>query len=102
MTTPTAHDIFWLARYAHNTLNPLFEQAKSIEPSIQWSTDITFGHEAAVYAKQIKMTVSSHWGRDNMFQMTGWLVTKADVDQFAAKLAKDVAALQPLEVGIAA
>jgi len=97
-TKNSSHDIFWLARYAHNTLAPVFAQAKTVEPSLQFQIKITFADEDSKFSKENHITVASHWGRDGMFQLSSWLRTKADVDRFAAKSAGDVANLQPLDV----
>lgn len=98
----SAHYIFWLARYAHNTLAPILNQAKVIEPSIQFQIDMTFADAESVHSWAPHISVSSHWSRDGMFQMSSWLESKADIDRFAAKVAGDVAILQPVETGIAA
>ena len=104
MTTPkdNAHDTFWLGRYAHNKLAPLFTQAKAIEPSIQFIIELTFADKESMYSKENHINVASHWSRDGMFQMSSWLRDKDDVDRFAAKVKDDVANLKPLEVGIPA
>jgi hypothetical protein len=94
----TSHDIFWLARYAHNTLAPVFAQAKAIEPSLQFQIEITFADEDSKFSHENHITIASHWGRDGMFQYSTWLRTKADVDRFAAKVEGDVTNLQPLDV----
>jgi hypothetical protein len=96
-TKNSSHDIFWLARYAHNKTAPLIEQAKAIEPSIMFSIHITFADEGTVYDGN-NIGIYSHWDRDGMFQYSTWLRTKADVDRFVAKVEGDVANLQPLDV----
>lgn len=98
MTTSNANpnDTFWLARYAHNQLAPLFGRAKAIEPSLQFIIEITFADEDSRFSTDNHIDVTSHWGRDGMFQMSPWMRTKADVDRFAAKVTKDVANLSAL------
>ena len=87
------NDMFWLARYAHNQLAPLFAQAKAIEPTIEVSIEMTFADEESKFSKDSHIGVNSHWARDGMFQHSTWMRTQADVDFFAAKLAADVAKL---------
>ena len=48
MTTLTDHDVFWLARYAHNTLAPLFAEVKAIEPSLRFSIELAFANPGKV------------------------------------------------------
>lgn len=95
------NDMFWLARYAHNTLGPLFAQAKTIEPSLTYSIQITFADTESVHNGN-HLGVYAHWDRDGMFQYSPWLRDKAAVDFFAAKVRDDVANLRPLETGIPA
>ncbi|MDQ5860643.1 MAG: hypothetical protein M3536_00060 [Actinomycetota bacterium] len=104
MTSPktTAHDIFWLARYAHNVTAPLFAQAKAIEPTISFSIEINFSEPGARFFETHAIVISAWWIRDGMFQMSSRLETKEAVDRFAAKVEGDVANLQPLETWIAA
>jgi tRNA nucleotidyltransferase (CCA-adding enzyme) len=89
-----AHDLFFLAHYAYNTLNPLVEEAKAIDPSVQLGLDVTFGHEAAAYTKAHKVTVEVHWGREGMLARSTNLKTKTDVDLFADVLRGKVGKLK--------
>lgn len=102
-----AQDLFWLAHYTYNTLNPLVEEAKAIEPSVQFGIETTFGHEAAAFNKAHKVKVELHWSRDGMLAQSWSLKTKAEVDQFALLLRTKVIDLKaeaqrPLEAGIPA
>jgi len=90
----TTHDVFWLARYAHNQLAPLFEQAKLVEPTTSFNIIMNFGDVEAYSYRENSLEVYSHWGRDGMFQMTTRLKNKAALDLFIAKLRKDVEKLQ--------
>jgi hypothetical protein len=94
----TAHDVFWLARYAHNQLAPLFAQAEAIEPTLHFTIGLIFADKDLAVYEGNHISVNSHWDRDGMFQWSPWLRTKDDVDRFAAKVTDDVAKLQPLPV----
>jgi hypothetical protein len=89
------NDTFWLARYAHTTLAPLFAKAAAVEPTLTFHIELTFADVESVHRGN-HVSVHSHWARDGMFQYSPWLRTKADVDLLAAKVADDVAALSPL------
>jgi hypothetical protein len=93
-TQSNPNDTFWLARYTHNQLAPHFAAAKAIEPSLSFHIEITFADEDSKFGNENYLSVASHWNRDGMFQHSSWLRTKADVDQFAAKVAADVANLK--------
>jgi hypothetical protein len=102
-----AQDLFWLAHYTFNSINPLVEEAKAVEPTIQLGIDVTFGHPEAWHTKEPKVTVAVHWSRDGMLAWSPQLKTKADVDQFTLRLRNKVIDLKaeaqrPLEVGIPA
>jgi hypothetical protein len=90
MTNPNdfanPNDLFWLARYAYHTLNPLVDEAKAIEPSTQLSIELTFGHGIAAHTKVPKLAVAIHWGRDGMLALSSYLIYKTDVDLFADAL----------------
>lgn len=93
--TSTQHnpnDTFWLARYAYNQLAPLFTRAKDVEPTLIFAIEVTFADETTAHGGN-HISVSSHWERDGMFQLSTWLRDRADVDRFVAKVAADVAAL---------
>jgi len=94
----TTHDtkpnaVLALAQYAYTRVEPLFAQAKAVEPSIQFDIDLVFADERSVYHKEAHLQVSSHWNRDGMFQMSSHLQSMADVDLFASNLTDDVANL---------
>lgn len=95
MTTPqnNPNDTFWLARYAHNQLAPLFAQVKAIEPSLQFHVELTFADEDSKFSKDSHISVTSHWDREGMFQNSSWLRNKTDVDRFVIKVEADVAKL---------
>lgn len=94
-----AQDLFFLAHYAYNTLNPLVDEAKAIEPSVQLGLDVTFGHEQAAYTKQHKITAEVHWSRDGMLGRSWVMKCKADVDMFADNLRDKIDKLKaPVDV----
>ncbi|WP_346924636.1 hypothetical protein [uncultured Arthrobacter sp.] len=82
MTTPTDHDVFWLARYAYNTLAPLIAEAKSIEPSIRFSLEMRFPNTETHHGDG-SIAAYAHWDRDDMFLYTPAQRTKADIDKLA-------------------
>lgn len=96
------NDIFWLARYAHNQLTPLFEKAMTVEPTISHAVEIHFSRAESHYFDENALTISAWWNRDGMFQYSPRLLNKADVDRFVAKVEGDVAKLKPLDVEVAA
>lgn len=57
MTNLSDHDVFWLARYAHNTLAPLIKAAQQYEPSVTHSIEMAFDHADAPYHKQPHLTI---------------------------------------------
>jgi hypothetical protein len=95
-TKPNA--VLALAQYTYTRTEPLFAQAKKIEPSIEFSIDMSFADESSVHLHESSIFVKAWWKRDSMFQQSSPLRSTDDVDQFAAKLAADVAALAPLDV----
>lgn len=99
MTTLTDHDVFWLVRYAHNKLAPLFAEAKAIEPSIQVTLELQFANPDSVHQKVNSVAVASHWDRAGMFQHTYGLTDAAAIDRLAEKVRADV---DKLKVGAAA
>lgn len=86
MKIETAHDVFWLARYAHNTLDPLFKAARQYEQGLYPRIEMDFCSTNAPYHGYPHITVTSHWKRPGMFLQEICLTTKADVDRAAAKL----------------
>jgi hypothetical protein len=81
-----AQDLFFLAHYAFNTLNPLVDEAKAIEPSTQFSIHTVLGHENAVHWKVGHIEVALHWKRAGMLALSSCLRNKTDVDLFAKQL----------------
>lgn len=95
-TKPNA--VLALAQYAYTRVEPLFAQAKTIEPSVQFSIELVFADDDSAYANESHVRIYSHWKRTRMFQWSDWLQSMEDVDRYAAKLADDVANLQPVDV----
>jgi hypothetical protein len=98
MTSPNSNpnDTFWLARYAHNQLEPLFDQAKAIEPTLSFHIEINFADEDSKFGSENYVSINAHWDRGGMFQSSSWLRDKADADRFVAKVKADVANLETL------
>lgn len=89
-----AQDTFWLVHYTYNTINPLVEEAKAIEPSAQLSIHTTFGHEGAAFQKDHMIEAHLHWSREGMLALGYGIRTKADVDKFAGELQTKIAKLR--------
>ena len=81
----SAHDVFWLARYAHNTLDPLFKAARQYEPSLYLVMQMNF---SGATLTENSVSVFGHWDRDRMFLYAPTLRTTAGVDKAAAKVQK--------------
>lgn len=82
----TAHDIFFLARMAHNTLDPLFKAARQYEPSVFPRIEMDFGGTDGPYHGYHHITIVSHWKREGMFLQSVALTSKDDIDKVAAKV----------------
>lgn len=86
------NEVFWLARYAHNTLAPLFKEAQAIEPSIKYTIEMHF------YNPEVRFTgsigVYAHWDRPGMFLHTLSQKSKADIDTVARSLREKLADLK--------
>lgn len=80
------NDIFWLARYAYNTINPLVEEAKAVEPSTTLYLELGFGHEYGAHHKFCRLGANVHWSRDGMLAMSTSMENKTEVDLFAKNL----------------
>lgn len=94
-----AHELFFLAHYSYNILNPLVEEAKAIEPTTQFYIDLAFGHEQAVFTKAHRVVAEIHWDRDGMLARSTPMKTKTEVDLFAEVLR---AKIETLKVRVAA
>jgi hypothetical protein len=80
------NDLFWLARYAHNTVATL---AEALNAKLQIILDIGGRYEG------VQVWLLPKGGVGDVIAWKTGIETKEQVDQF-------VATLQPLEVGIAA
>jgi len=101
MSTPTDHDIFWLARYAHNKLAPLFAEVKTLEPQIRFSIEMVFANPDRPYTEGF-VTVYGHWTRKEplMFLSASRQHSKADID-LVAELVRDKIAHLHLDAAVA-
>lgn len=84
------HDLFWLAHYAHRTFAPIFADAKKIEPSLQYSIEVSVADKDSIYYKQNHVSVSAHWSREGMLVQAGHLESTDDVDRVAAYIRYDI------------
>lgn len=80
------HEVFWLARYAHNTLAPLLKEAREYEPSMDFTIQMAFCNEDSPFHKYSHIVVSSHWKRDGMFHLSTTLTDKGGVDHVASNV----------------
>jgi len=81
-----AQDLFFLAHYTYNVINPLMQEAQTIEPSVVLTLDTIFAHSEAPYSKDHRVEAHLHWKREGMFALSSGLRNKADVDKFAEVL----------------
>jgi hypothetical protein len=82
----TAHDVFWLARHAHNTLAPLITAAQQYEPSINLHIEMNFCDANSPFSKNNSIGVDSHWKRGGMFHQGIQITTQAQIARIAAKV----------------
>lgn len=78
--------MFWLARYAHNTLDPLLKQAKEFEPSLHWTIELNFADQDSRHYKYNFININAFWSRDGMFLYETHLVLSENVDRVARKV----------------
>jgi len=90
-TKPNA--VLALAQYAYTRVEPLFAQAKALDPSIHFEISMIFADQESWIHHECHVKVWAHWSRPGMFQHSNWLQTMEDVDTYAAQLADDVANL---------
>ena len=88
------NDVFWLARYAHNTLAPLFAEVKAIEPSLQFHIEMCFADSDSKYQQNSHINVFAHWSRAGMLQQDYGLKTKQDIDKLANTIKDKIAGLK--------
>lgn len=93
MKTNTDHEVFWLARYTHNTLAPLIAEAKAIEPSIRLSIELAFANPSKPFTHG-HVNVYAHWDRDKMFLYDMRHRTKVDIDKLADQVKDKIAGLK--------
>lgn len=93
MSTLTDHDVFWLARYAHNTLAPLFAEAQQVEPTTKFDIDMNFHNPSAELADGY-INIYGHWKRDGMFLYSTRSHSTADIDKLAVKIRADIEKLK--------
>lgn len=84
--TITDHEVFQLARYAHNTLAPLVDEARQYEPSVTLHIEMSFCNEDSPHHNYNNVGVNSHWKRGGMFHQGICLTTAGEVDDIAKKV----------------
>ena len=98
MKIESAHDVFWLARYAHNTIAPLITAAQQYDPSATLEIQMGFYHADSPYFGQHHLTIAvraKSQPNQIMAFSTGRLVaTTAQVDAEAAKVQEFIDAEQ--------
>lgn len=82
------HEVFWLARYAHNTLAPLYAEAQEFEPSLSFGIDLGFNHADAAFHRENNICAYAHWKREGMLHFTSGITDKAGVDAVAKVIQK--------------
>lgn len=95
----SAHEIFWLAHYAYNTLNPLLNEARKIEPSIGLRIEIDTAAKARGRNQNSSLSIVCHWDRERMFLFEHTLTSKEDIDAVAEQVRAETAKLEPLTKG---
>ncbi|MCW2132931.1 hypothetical protein [Arthrobacter sp. VKM Ac-2550] len=78
-TKTTAHDLFWLARYAYNTLNPAVQELREVVPSARFSIDLKFDNRQ--YSKPTHLTIAVFWDREGMVEHGIVLTTTDQIDR---------------------
>lgn len=94
MKIETAHDVFWLARYAHNTIHPLIKAAQQYDPSIRLGIELRFEEKFTWLPNGACLNIISHWDGRLMFLHENWLTSKTQVDKAAAKVQEFIDAEQ--------
>lgn len=90
------HEVFWLARYAHNTLAPLIKEAQTIDPSIRFSIEMRFENANTEFGDG-HVNAYAHWDRkDGMFLYSTWNVSESDIDNLATQVRDKTAGLVPV------
>jgi hypothetical protein len=91
----SAHDLFWLARYAYNELRQAMADLQKVEPSASLTIEMNFD--------RADIAILVHWERTSirpMFHYGVWLNDKKAVDAELRKFRANVARLatgEPLE-----
>lgn len=90
------HEVFWLARHAHNTLAPLIKDAQEVDPSIRLSIEMRFENPNVEFGGG-RVSAYGHWARkDGMFIYSTWITSKENIAQLAAEVRDKISALQPV------
>jgi hypothetical protein len=88
------HEVFWLARYAHNTISPLIKEAQETDPTIRFSIEMRFENANTEFGDG-RVSLFAHWGRkEGMFLYSTWNTSKEDIDNAAAQVRRNIDALE--------
>lgn len=101
-THQNPNDTFFLARYAHNVLAPLFETARQYEPSLRYQFHLNFDIARSYSDAGSYLDILVHWDRDGMFLTAYNRTTEADVDKVAAEVQKFIDTEQAARLPISA
>jgi hypothetical protein len=92
MTSPqnNPNAVLALAQYAYTRLEPLFAQAKTVYPELEWTIQLTFADAASKFSNTSHLNVYNV-GTPEFYSSSHRLTDMEDVDDYAAQLADDVA-----------
>lgn len=90
-----AHDLFWVASYAHNTLQPIIDQMNEADPELKayLNTEIA-GRGAGLLTSRVKVVVWTDSPVRILMQSGVFNATKAEIDSMAERL--PAKALEPV------
>lgn len=98
MKIESAHDVFWLARYAHNTIDPLITAAQQYDPSATLEIQMSFCHADSPHFGQSHLTIivraKSQPNRIMAYSTSRLITTPEQVDAEAAKVQEFIDAEQ--------
>ena len=90
MKIESAHDVFWLARYAHNTIDPLITAAQQYDPSATLENQMSFCHADSPHFGQSHLTIivraKSQPNRIMAYSTSRLITTPEQVDAEATKV----------------
>lgn len=99
MSAISASEVIDLARYAHDELKPIYDEARAIEPTITFYTECTFSGTGGWAADENSISISAHWDRDGMLTQEGYITTREEIHRIARDLRLMVAGLRVKGLG---